>query len=177
MAEITTERVAELSKDAAYVTIGLGVIAFQQAQVRRRAALAEIRKQAQRLEDQVESLQSSSETATASAKDAFGLLEEQVSNVVAAIERAVRSLSEVEVKTPDVRLPDVNISEVADAVSDRFTEAAKAGKAVAEDAYSQVISLVRRSRDEGAEVVETASEPEPAPTTARKATGKKSSAA
>ena len=40
---IPTDRAKELAKDAAYTTVGFGVLAFQKTQVRRQEVLADVR--------------------------------------------------------------------------------------------------------------------------------------
>jgi len=40
---IPTDRAKEMAKDAAYTTVGFGVLAFQKTQVRRQEVIAEIR--------------------------------------------------------------------------------------------------------------------------------------
>jgi len=39
---IPTDRAVEIAKDAAYTTVGFGVLAFQKTQVRRREVMAEV---------------------------------------------------------------------------------------------------------------------------------------
>ena len=39
---IPTDRAVEMAKDAAYTTVGFGVLAFQKTQVRRQEAMAEV---------------------------------------------------------------------------------------------------------------------------------------
>ena len=39
---IPTDRVVEMAKDAAYTTVGFGVLAFQKSQVRRQEVMAEV---------------------------------------------------------------------------------------------------------------------------------------
>jgi len=39
---IPTDRAAEMAKDAAYTTVGFGVLAFQKTQVRRQEVMAEV---------------------------------------------------------------------------------------------------------------------------------------
>ncbi|HUF84231.1 MAG TPA: hypothetical protein VMQ81_06515, partial [Acidimicrobiia bacterium] len=59
-------------QDAAYTTVGVGVLAFQQAQVRRREAQADIEAQAKKarttLERQAKDVRSQVETATQDAR-------------------------------------------------------------------------------------------------------------
>lgn len=52
---IDTERLAELARDAAYVSIGLGVLTIQQTQVRRRELQSEIERRRRQLIDQFDS--------------------------------------------------------------------------------------------------------------------------
>ena len=40
---IPTDRAVEMAKDAAYTTVGFGVLAFQKTQVRRQEVIAEVR--------------------------------------------------------------------------------------------------------------------------------------
>jgi hypothetical protein len=40
--QVPTERVVELAKDAAYTTVGLGVLTFQKTQVRRQEIMTEL---------------------------------------------------------------------------------------------------------------------------------------
>jgi hypothetical protein len=49
--QVDTERVAGIARDAAYVGIGLGVLAVQQAQVRRREIRAAVERQIRQLVD------------------------------------------------------------------------------------------------------------------------------
>ena len=49
--QVDTERVVGLARDAAYVGIGLGVLAVQQAQVRRREVRATVERQIRQLVD------------------------------------------------------------------------------------------------------------------------------
>lgn len=48
MTEITIDDIGKLAKDSFYVTVGLGLIAFQRAQVQRQAFRKQIRDIAQR---------------------------------------------------------------------------------------------------------------------------------
>jgi len=156
MAEITTSRIAELSRDAAYVTIGLGVIAFQQAQVRRRAMLDQLQAQAGKLKEQVDNLKETAEGPAQSLQDAFDALEERVDTLVSTVQDLIQSLGGIDLKTPDLSFRDLNLVEVRDTVSDRMADVAKASKAAAEEAYAQVVSIVRRSQEEGADTVHDA---------------------
>ncbi|MEI7617246.1 MAG: hypothetical protein WCK14_01375 [Actinomycetota bacterium] len=57
VADIDTEAFADAAKDAAYVTIGLAVVAFQKAQVRRREITKSISDQATDIESRIESFE------------------------------------------------------------------------------------------------------------------------
>lgn len=57
LAQIDTARARELVRDAGYVAIGLGVLTFQQAQVRRRELAARLDTIEARLDDAVEQLE------------------------------------------------------------------------------------------------------------------------
>ena len=57
VADIDTEAVADAAKDVAYVTIGLALVAFQKAQVRRREITKSINDQAAGFESRIDSFE------------------------------------------------------------------------------------------------------------------------
>ena len=57
VADIDTEAVADAAKDVAYVTIGLAVVAFQKAQVRRREITKSFSDQAADIESRIDSFE------------------------------------------------------------------------------------------------------------------------
>lgn len=57
VADIDTDAVADAAKDAAYVTIGLAVVAFQKAQVRRREITKSITDQAADIKSRIDSFE------------------------------------------------------------------------------------------------------------------------
>ena len=80
MAEITIDDIGKTVKDSVYVTIGLGVIAFQKAQVRRQ----ELRKQ----------LESSTEGARSAAADHVRTVEERLGAVETRIDAVLDDVEE-----------------------------------------------------------------------------------
>lgn len=56
MPAIDTERLTGLARDAAYVSIGLGVLTIQQTQVRRRELRSELERRRRQLTDRLDSL-------------------------------------------------------------------------------------------------------------------------
>jgi hypothetical protein len=166
MAESTAERIAELSRDAAYVTIGLGVIAFQQAQVRRRALVTELDKRTAGLKEQAEGLKGNTGGATTALGDTYRSLETTVGDLRISAQRFVRSIDLADVKLPELKRPDVKLSdlglpevhlgEVSGKVGERVGDVAKASRQAAEDAYAHVVDLVRRGHEQGVASVEAA---------------------
>ena len=83
-------------EDAAYVTVGVGVIAFQQAQVRRREVQASVEKQAQETKTFVEQRTQDGKAKLESlAKDVSGRVEPLVGDLRERVEPVVEQLQSV----------------------------------------------------------------------------------
>jgi hypothetical protein len=118
MPQIDAEEITKVLKDAAYVTVGLGVIAFQKAQVQRVELTKQLQGQATEAKDQFA-------TASTFVEDRVKLLEERLNDLEARIEQV---LDQVEGKLPE---------QAADLV--------KQARDAAKDARGQLGSLVGRT--------------------------------
>ena len=117
--------VTKIVKDAAYVTVGLGVIAFQRAQVQRQ----ELKKQL--------------DTQLVDAREAISKLTEGMDDRRKVVEERVKDLEE--------RFDDIEerIEQLLDSVEDRLPEQArdvvKQARETAKDAQDQLRTLVARA--------------------------------
>jgi gas vesicle protein len=94
--EHTTMDVRKTLEDAAYITVGVGVIAFQQAQVRRREVQATFEKQAKDSRLKLESLAKDlSAKADAARSDVSGRVEPLVGDLRQRVEPIVEQLQSV----------------------------------------------------------------------------------
>jgi hypothetical protein len=91
MSEISFDSVSNAAKDALYVTVGLGVIAFQKAQVRRQ----ELKKQ---LEAQYGDARQNVQKATKAAEERLRTVEERLEGLEARWDEV---LDQVEQRLPD----------------------------------------------------------------------------
>ncbi|MEO7556046.1 MAG: hypothetical protein ABIV94_05520 [Acidimicrobiales bacterium] len=118
MATTKVDDVTQLAKDALHVTVGLGVIAFQKAQVQRNQLQKQLKGPVGDARTQIDSL-------TKALDDRVKLVEERMQGVEGRIETVLDQLEE--------RLPE------------QARDVAKHARAVAKDARSQVRDLVARA--------------------------------
>lgn len=112
-----------LLKDAGYVAVGFGVIAFQRAQVRRR----ELEQQLAETGEQLDRL-------TASVEDARKLVEERVGALGEQLDRTVEDV--------ETRL-NVVLDDVRGRIPEQAVEAFDTAVSAARDATGQLLDLVR----------------------------------
>jgi hypothetical protein len=90
-------------EDAAYITVGVGVIAFQQAQVRRREVQAALEKQARETKSFLESrAQNGKGKLEGVAKDVSGRVEPLVGDLRQRVEPLVEQIQSVPVQVKQV---------------------------------------------------------------------------
>ena len=118
MPNIEIDDITTVAKDALYVGVGLGVIAFQKAQVRRQDLKKTLNGQASDAKDQIDTLSTFVE-------DRIKVVEERLSEVE---DRLAQILDQVELKLPE---------QAADLV--------KQARVVAKDARGQLNQLVARN--------------------------------
>jgi ElaB/YqjD/DUF883 family membrane-anchored ribosome-binding protein len=114
-------------RDAGYVTVGLGVIAFQKAQVRRRELEAQLSGAGDKTSEKVEQL-------TTALEDLRKTLEERVTALGSQFGASFEDVQEVVAKV---------ISEVRTRVPDQAKEAFDTAVGAAKDATGQLLDLVR----------------------------------
>jgi hypothetical protein len=119
MSRFTVDDVAKQARDAAYVGVGLGVLAFQRAQVRRK-----------------ELLRTSSSTQVSDAKQSVSRLLGQVDNRVRMIEERLEAVEEQ---------LEAAIDRVETHLPDPFVEASRTARAAAKATRTQVRALAART--------------------------------
>lgn len=82
MAELRLEDVSRTAKDAAYITVGLGVIAFQKLQVQRNELEKNLRSQLADARDELQKLSGTVDTQLKTVEDRLGAVEAQVESVL-----------------------------------------------------------------------------------------------
>ena len=116
-----------LLRDAGYVTVGLGVIAFQKAQVRRRELEAQLSGAGDKTTERVDQL-------TTALEDLRKTLEERVQALGTQVGATFDDLQELVAKVVD---------EVRSRVPDQAKEAFDTAVGAAKDATGQLLDLVR----------------------------------
>ena len=116
-----------LLRDAGYVTVGLGVIAFQKAQVRRRELEAQLSGAGDKTTEKVDQL-------TAALEDLRKTLEERVQALGSQFGATFDDLQELVAKA---------VEEVRSRVPDQAKEAFDTAVGAAKDATGQLLDLVR----------------------------------
>lgn len=118
MPQPQTEDLTKALKDAAYVTVGLGVIAFQKAQVQRQELLKQLKGQAGDAKDPYESM-------TSFVEDRVKLVEERLADVESRIDQL--------------------LDQVQDTLPEQAAELVKQARDATKDARGQLTALVNRS--------------------------------
>lgn len=121
--------VRKLVQDAAYVSVGVGVLAFQRAQVARREAQATLERQVKDTRDRLSTgATEARETVTTTAKEAQQRFESTVGDVRSRIEpvtQQVRTRVEPFADQVQQRLPD-SIAKLVEAGRNRLQPGSKA---------------------------------------------------
>ncbi len=118
MPQLETEDLTKALKDAAYVTVGLGVIAFQKAQVQRQELLKQLKGQADDAKDQYSNVSTFVE-------DRVKLVEERLADVESRIEQL--------------------LDQVQDSLPEQAADLVKQTREAAKDARAQLTALVNRN--------------------------------
>lgn len=132
MPEITPDDVTTVLKDAFYVTVGLGVIGFQKAQVQRQEITKALKGQ------------------VADAQQRFGSTDEIIGDAKDQVQKLIDG-AEDRIKLVEERLSalEEQIEAILDQIEDKLPEQArdlvKQAREAAKDARSQVRSLVARN--------------------------------
>ena len=130
MADVTIDNVTKVLKDALYVGVGAGVIAFQKAQVQRREFLAQLEHPVRRGQDAVRfGRRPRSRTGSSSSKSAWRAAEERIEALLDQVEDTIPEQARDAFK------------QARKAAKDARTQVRKA----AEDARGQVRQLVNRA--------------------------------
>ena len=86
MPEIDTDKVVETARDAAYIAVGLGVLAFQRANAVRRDVASDLTDRFESGKTQVEELRTKAQQRLADLDDRLIALESKLDEAVAALE-------------------------------------------------------------------------------------------
>jgi cytochrome c556 len=86
MPEIDTDRVVETARDAAYIAVGLGVLAFQRANAARHDMTADFTDRYESGKTQVDDLRTRAQQRVTDLDDRFVALEAKLDEAVAALE-------------------------------------------------------------------------------------------
>jgi ElaB/YqjD/DUF883 family membrane-anchored ribosome-binding protein len=116
-----------LLRDAGYVTVGLGVIAFQKAQVRRRELETQLSGAGEKTTEKVEQL-------TTALDDLRKTLEERLTSLPTQFGMSFEEVQELVAKV---------VGEVRSRVPDQAKEAFDTAIGAAKDATGQILDLVR----------------------------------
>ncbi len=118
MAELNFDGIAKAAQDAAYITVGLGVIGFQKLQVRRNELEKNLKAQISEARDELKKLGGSLEGQVKSLEERLTAVEQQV---------------------------DAVLDQLQDKLPDQAAELVAQARTAARDARQQVRSLVTRA--------------------------------
>jgi ElaB/YqjD/DUF883 family membrane-anchored ribosome-binding protein len=86
MPELDTDKVVETARDAAYIAVGLGVLAFQRANAVRRDMTSDLTDRFESSKTQVEDLRTKAQQRVAELDDRLVALEAKLDEVIASLE-------------------------------------------------------------------------------------------
>lgn len=134
MPEIKSEDIGKVLQEALYIGVGLGVIAFQKAQVQRVELTKQLKAQLGDAREQVEKIGSSSDDLASDARRQVDKLTDSFEGRVKLVEERLEAI-------------ESQIEGLLDQIEDKLPEQARAlvrsARETAKEARSQVRSLVR----------------------------------
>jgi predicted nuclease with TOPRIM domain len=136
MPEISTEEITKVLKDTLYVGVGLGVIGFQKAQVRRVELTKALKSQLGEAKGRVDGLGDVSDDLLGDAKAQVAKLVEGAEDRVKLIEERLSALEE-QIETL--------LDQLEDKLPEQARELVKQARDAAKDARTQLSALVNRA--------------------------------
>jgi len=136
MPEINPDELTKIVKDAFYVSIGLGVIGFQKAQVRRVELTKAVKSQLDGAKGRVDGLGDAGDDLVGDAKAQVAKLVETAEDRFKLVEERISALEEQ---------IDAVLDQLEDKLPEQARELVKQARVAAKDARTQVRALVNRA--------------------------------